>query len=93
MVKKYKLVIKHSPLNRFLLQNNMLQDTIKLKYKTLEKTTEYINHYGWSNTHLYAIGLYKLNNGFIISFDYCYEMDTINIQNIKKVIYCKLMIL
>ena len=77
----------------FLLQTNILLDIQHLKYKTLEKTTEYVNHYGWHNTHLYAIGIYKLNNGMTISFDYCYEMDIKNIQNIKKVIYCKLLLL
>ena len=93
MIKKYKFVIKHTQLFNFLLQTNILLDIQHLKYKTLEKTTEYVNHYGWHNTHLYAIGIYKLNNGMTISFDYCYEMDIKNIQNIKKVIYCKLLLL
>ena len=93
MVKRYKHVIKNKGLLKFLLEKNILLNTQDLKYKTLEKTTEYINHYGWHNTHLYAIGIYKLNNGITISFDYCYEMDTKNIQNIKKVIYYNLLIL
>ena len=93
MIKKYKFVIKNTQLFNFLLQTNILLDIQHLKYKTLEKTTEYVNHYGWHNTHLYAIGIYKLNNGMTISFDYCYEMDIKNIQNIKKVIYCKLLLL
>lgn len=85
MVKKYKFVIKNTQLFNFLLQTNILLDIIQhLKYKTLEKTTEYVNHYEWHNTYLYAIGIYKLNNGMTISFDYCYEMDIKNIQNIKK---------
>jgi hypothetical protein len=52
-----------------------------------------MHHCGWYNTHLYAIGIYKLNNNIKITFDYYYEMDPVNTQNIKKVIYCNLQIL
>lgn len=89
----YKHVMKNIRLLNFIIQKNISMDIKNLKYKTLEKTTEYVNHYGWHNTHLYAIGIYKLNNGITISFDYCYEMDTKNIQNIKNVIYCNLVLL
>ena len=93
MGRSYKLVIKNIRLLNFLLQTNILVDIQHIKYKTLEKTKEYVNHYGWSNTHLYAIGIYKLNNGMTISFNYCYEMDSQNIQNIKEVIYYNLLLL
>lgn len=89
MVNSYKRVTKNIRIFKFLEQTNIL-DVRRLKYKTLEKTTEYIDYYGWHEIHLYANGIYKLNNGIEISFDYCYEMDENNVKNIKKVIYCKL---
>ena len=93
MVRSYKHITKNIRLLNFIIQTNILDDIQYLKYKTLEKTTEHVHHYGWDNTHLYAIGIYKLNNNIKISFDYCYEMDTKNIKNIKKVIYYNLVIL
>jgi hypothetical protein len=94
---KYKYVTKNKKLAKFLLEKekekNILSDQSHLKYKTIEKNVEYVYHYGWPNIHLYAIGVYKLNNGYEISFDYCYEMDTQNIQNIKKVVYYNLNII
>lgn len=90
MGKSYKYIMNHKCLRDFLLQTNKLEDIKSVKYKTLERTTEYVHHYGWSNLHLYSIGIYQLNNGSKISFDYCYEMDREYPQNIKKVIYCKL---
>ena len=61
--------MKNSRLLDFLLQTYTLLDIQDLKYKTFEKTTKYVNHYELCNTHLYANGIYKLNNGIIISFD------------------------
>lgn len=93
MGRSYKSIIKNIRLLNFLLETNVLYDIQCLKYKTLEKTKEYVHHYGWHNTHLYAVGIYKLNNNIVITFDYCYEMDPINTQNINKVIYYNLQIL
>ena len=93
MVSSYKRLTKNKRLLKYIVQKNISDNIIYLKYKKLEKTKEYVHHYGWNNTHLYAIGIYKLNNGTIISFDYCYEMDQKNIHNIKKVIYYNLIIL
>lgn len=90
MAKKYKYVIKNKKLLTFIHQLNIVSNIQKLKYKTTEKITEYIYHYGWNNIHLYAIGTYTLNNGIKIYFDYCYEIDVNNIYNIKKIIYYNL---
>lgn len=90
MGKLYKPVMKNTCLRNFLIQTNVLETIKKLKYKTLEKEKNYVHHYGWHNCHLYGIGVYQLNNGIKINFDYCYEMDIKNIHNIKKVISCKL---
>ncbi len=89
----YKSVIKHKYLRDFLLTIYNYDVVRCLKYKTYEKTIEYIHHYGWYNPHLYGIGIYKINNGINISFDYSYEMDPNNLQNITKVISCNLHIL
>jgi hypothetical protein len=93
MVRSYKSVTKNIRLFNFLIETNILYDICSLKYKTLGKTTEYVHHYGWHNIHLYAIGIYKLNNNNEIAFDYCYEMDPKNTKNIKKVIHYNLQIL
>lgn len=90
MVRTYRRITKNIRILNYLLQTNILDDVRDLKYKTIEKQTEYIDYYGWNDIHLYANGIYKLNNGTEISFDYCYEIDQKNIKNIKKVIYCNL---
>ncbi len=93
MTRSYKSIMKNKRLLNFLLETKILDDIQCIKYKTIEKTTEHVHHYSYHNVHLYGIGIYKLNNNIEISFDYCYEMDPINIQNIKKVIYYNLQIL
>jgi hypothetical protein len=93
MSKRYKQVIKHKTLYNFLLETKTPENIKSLKYKTIEKTIETVHHYGWQNPHLYGIGIYQLNNGITIGFNYCYEMDPQKIQNIKVVIYCNLAIL
>ena len=93
MTRFYKSVMKNTRLLNFLLETNVLDDIRCLKYKTLEKKTEYVHHYGWNNIHLYAIGIYKLSNNIEITFDYSYEMDIINTKNIKQVIYYNLKLL
>lgn len=77
MVRTYKSVTKNIRLCKFLEQENIL-NVGSLKYKTLEKTTEYIDYYGWNDVNFYGIGqqvqaslhfvqdiacIYKLNNG------------------------------
>ena len=42
----YKHVMKNIRLFNFIIQKNISMDIKNLKYKTLEKTTEYVNHYG-----------------------------------------------
>ena len=93
MVSSYKRLTKNKRLLKYIVQKNISDNIIYLKYKTLEKTKEYVHHYGWSNIHLYAIGIYKLSNNIEITFDYSYEMDIINTKNIKQVIYYNLKLL
>lgn len=90
MTRTYKTVINNSRLLHFLLKTNIYDDIKDIKYKTIERITESVHHYGWSNVHLYALGTYQLNNGNEINFDYCYEMDPNNIKNIKCVVSCHL---
>ena len=65
MAKLYKPVMKNTCLRNFLFQSNMMKIIKSLKYKTIEKETEYVHHYGWCNTHLYAIG--RKTSGFSIT--------------------------
>ena len=89
----YKPVMKNACLRNFLIKTNTIDLIRSLKYKTIEKTVEQVHHYGWHNPHLYAIGTYQLNNNIQIRFNYCYEMDPQNLQNIKNVISCHLSML
>lgn len=92
MGKSYKSILKNNALLHFIRSNN-ISDSSNIKYKTIQKTTEIIHHYGWNSIHFYSIGVYKLNNGIQISFDYCYEMDPSNIIKVQKIIYSKLLII
>jgi len=87
MIKKSRYIIKNRRLNKYLIEKNIIQEIGNIKYKTEEKNMEYVDYLGWKGIYLYANGIYKLNNGLIINFDYCYEMDINNWKNIKKVIY------
>ena len=72
MGRRFKRVMKRTPLREFLAGSAEIG---KLKYKTIEKETEIVHHYGWHNVHLYSKGIYLLQDGREIMFDYCYEMN------------------
>lgn len=89
-INRYKYVMKHGQLYDFLLETHPFEEVMGLKYKTIERESETIHHYGWNYPHVYAIGIYQINNGIQIKFDYCYEVDSEHLYNIKKVVYFKL---
>lgn len=88
MCNSYRPVLNNVRLRNFL-QDFLNLDILRcLKYRTKERESESVHHNGWYNVHLYSIGVYELTNGISISFNYCYEMDPLNIKNIKRVISC-----
>lgn len=80
MGRRMKSVRKHAGLRNFLLQT--IRDINCLKYRTLTKTIETVKYYGYPDIYTYGTGVYLLNNGVKLTYNYVYIMIGTQIKEV-----------
>jgi hypothetical protein len=80
MAKRMKSVRKHAGLRNFLLQT--ISNIDCLKYRTLTKSIETVKYYGYPDIYTYGTGVYLLNNGVKLTYNYVYIMDCTQIKTV-----------